>query len=454
MTNRCILRKEPYNAMSAYYLTPPDGEPRVIPPTGLVIGRGAESHVQLDGPGISRRHAFVWIEAGQPFIRDEASTNGTFVNDRRLEARQAYPLRSGESVRIGNDILRLAVAEAETAAPPSNAPTAPSMMPGLADPPVGQPAGTPRPPPRSNSRLNTNLAILLAAGATTVVLVGIVSAFALGRGGSQSALTSLTPTHIVTQGSAQSPVAAVIASLPTSAVSATVSPGILPLPTATQAPKQSPTSTISSLPDAVVVGAVVNLREGPSTTYAVVTRLAAGDELRVIGQSGNNCGWLKVDTSKGADGWISGDPTLVKRNKPCTAIPRSYIRPTSSVLKPFIPAGGLGELTVQNGGTSDGVVVLARADTNTPGMSAYVRSGEDFKLEGIGDGTYVIFFTTGSDWDGDRFTKQPQYSRFQDSFDFKTNSTTYTTWRITLHPVGAGGGRVENVTPGQFPSAQ
>jgi pSer/pThr/pTyr-binding forkhead associated (FHA) protein len=59
---------------------------------------------------ISRRHAHVFIKGGEPWIEDLGSTNGTFVNHRRL-GESAVALQNGDVVGFGGDhfVYRVAV---------------------------------------------------------------------------------------------------------------------------------------------------------------------------------------------------------------------------------------------------------------------------------------------------------------------------------------------------------
>ena len=52
----------------------------------------------------------------------------------------------------------------------------------------------------------------------------------------------------------------------------------------------------------------LNVRSGPGTGYAVMTRLPGGARLVVTGHSG---GWYRVDLGAGRHGWISGNLTLM-----------------------------------------------------------------------------------------------------------------------------------------------
>jgi pSer/pThr/pTyr-binding forkhead associated (FHA) protein len=75
---------------------------RVIPlEPGQTIGREG-CDVILPDPEVSRRHARLGGEASLPAIDDLGSLNGTFVNDRRIDATTA--LRAGDVVRLGNTV--------------------------------------------------------------------------------------------------------------------------------------------------------------------------------------------------------------------------------------------------------------------------------------------------------------------------------------------------------------
>lgn len=58
--------------------------------------------------GISRRHAALELVGKRLSIRDLRSSNGTFLNDVRLDAYEPHQLRDGDTVRLGN--LSLSVA--------------------------------------------------------------------------------------------------------------------------------------------------------------------------------------------------------------------------------------------------------------------------------------------------------------------------------------------------------
>ncbi|MBV8639171.1 MAG: FHA domain-containing protein [Candidatus Eremiobacteraeota bacterium] len=69
----------------------------------LVIGRGCDVQLVLADPEVSRRHARLETQDGTVFLRDLESSNGTFLNGRRLTS--AIELREGDEVDVGTTRL-------------------------------------------------------------------------------------------------------------------------------------------------------------------------------------------------------------------------------------------------------------------------------------------------------------------------------------------------------------
>ncbi|RJL32575.1 hypothetical protein [Bailinhaonella thermotolerans] len=113
---------------------------------------------------------------------------------------------------------------------------------------------------------------------------------------------------------------------------------------------------------------------------------------------------------------------------------------------------GLGELTVDNGNAKDAVVTLTRGKKTA--FTFYVHKKRKFKLTGIPDGNYRLFFTSGGDWDPKYrgFTRDCSFEKFDEPFPFKTTATAYDTWSITLHAVSDGKAETSEAEPDDFPS--
>lgn len=70
-----------------------------------VIGRDPGCDVWLDAPGVSRRHARIQTSAaGEVFLEDLGSTNGTFVRAARVTGR--LRLFDGDAIHVGSLELR------------------------------------------------------------------------------------------------------------------------------------------------------------------------------------------------------------------------------------------------------------------------------------------------------------------------------------------------------------
>ena len=90
-------------------ITFPAGNVEVPAGTSLLLGRDpAESLVAAafdQCENVSRRHAMITVDdAGHATIRDENSTNGTFVNDDRLLPGIDVRLVDGDTVRLAADV--------------------------------------------------------------------------------------------------------------------------------------------------------------------------------------------------------------------------------------------------------------------------------------------------------------------------------------------------------------
>lgn len=72
---------------------------RVLPGSIKTVGRAVRSDFILDAAMVSRVHCRLVVSSkGDLEVEDLASTNGTFVNDRRV---QKAELKTGDRLRIG-----------------------------------------------------------------------------------------------------------------------------------------------------------------------------------------------------------------------------------------------------------------------------------------------------------------------------------------------------------------
>lgn len=111
----------------------------------ITIGRDPINTITIADGEVSRHHARLTAQGGKFVLEDLGSTNGTFVNGKRLTA--PYVLRSGDSVSFGEKIVlifeTMAFDPNATIASSKSASAPPPPQPQQAAPPPQQPA----PPP-------------------------------------------------------------------------------------------------------------------------------------------------------------------------------------------------------------------------------------------------------------------------------------------------------------------
>jgi ABC transport system ATP-binding/permease protein len=69
----------------------------------ITLGRASGSDITIDSPGVSRRHALIRQEGHQHQVEDAGSSNGTYLNGRRLVGPGV--LHAGDTIRLGAGIL-------------------------------------------------------------------------------------------------------------------------------------------------------------------------------------------------------------------------------------------------------------------------------------------------------------------------------------------------------------
>jgi ABC-type multidrug transport system ATPase subunit len=79
------------------------------------IGRTPDNDIHVPHPQVSSRHAALHFAAGQIFLEDKNSANGTFVRGQRIAPGQRVPVKSGEKVFIGPMPLLIQVEGQEVA---------------------------------------------------------------------------------------------------------------------------------------------------------------------------------------------------------------------------------------------------------------------------------------------------------------------------------------------------
>jgi pSer/pThr/pTyr-binding forkhead associated (FHA) protein len=121
-----------------------DGREYAIAGASLVFGRDATCDVVVSGKDVSRRHAEI-VQTPKGYLVVDSSTNGTFVNEVRIEGQRL--LARADVIRIGDENFRF-YADAAAQANPNPGPAAstpPAVPPTNPSPPRAAP--TPAVPP-------------------------------------------------------------------------------------------------------------------------------------------------------------------------------------------------------------------------------------------------------------------------------------------------------------------
>lgn len=116
----------------------PAEEYRLEDPERVVLGRGPQSPVPLDGPAVSREHLTLEVRGGALWATD-VSSNGSYFNGRALTPGAPQLIGPSDELRVGEHLLRFRVVADE---PPPTEET-PAPQPPQQDAP---PAATPKIP--------------------------------------------------------------------------------------------------------------------------------------------------------------------------------------------------------------------------------------------------------------------------------------------------------------------
>ncbi|MBM3998272.1 MAG: FHA domain-containing protein [Planctomycetes bacterium] len=88
---------------------------------GVTIGRHPECEILVDGHGVSRHHAKVWVEDQRYYVADLLSRNGTELNDQPIGGTPGktpahHELHSGDEIRVCGVAFRFVSDDADPAA--------------------------------------------------------------------------------------------------------------------------------------------------------------------------------------------------------------------------------------------------------------------------------------------------------------------------------------------------
>jgi hypothetical protein len=67
----------------------------------ILVGRSRDNDVWINDPEVSKHHVKLIPTGGKWEVVDLGSTNGTFVNDKKIEKNKATEIRTYDAVRLG-----------------------------------------------------------------------------------------------------------------------------------------------------------------------------------------------------------------------------------------------------------------------------------------------------------------------------------------------------------------
>jgi pSer/pThr/pTyr-binding forkhead associated (FHA) protein len=163
-----------------------DGREYVIAGASLVFGREAGCDVVVSGKDVSRRHAEI-VQTPTGYLLVDASTNGTFVNEERIEGQRI--LARADVIRLGDEQFRFYadVASATAGLPPPPGPGAspPPAVPLSPSSGVQQAGGPSQaaPPPGAAERLRHTVHGVEAFVPARPAAGGLFASFLVRSGG-------------------------------------------------------------------------------------------------------------------------------------------------------------------------------------------------------------------------------------------------------------------------------
>lgn len=84
----------------------PQGHRFFLTQVEMTIGRDSSADISVADAGISRQHAKITNLSGQVILTDLGSSNGTFVNNKKVGANESVALAKEDMIKLGNSIFK------------------------------------------------------------------------------------------------------------------------------------------------------------------------------------------------------------------------------------------------------------------------------------------------------------------------------------------------------------
>jgi hypothetical protein len=80
---------------------------KMSPPGPIIVGRTSDNDVVIPESSISKRHCFLRLVGTELVLTDAGSTNGTSINNVKLEPKKSQVVNPGDAVTLGRFIVTL-----------------------------------------------------------------------------------------------------------------------------------------------------------------------------------------------------------------------------------------------------------------------------------------------------------------------------------------------------------
>ncbi|MGM8897279.1 MULTISPECIES: FHA domain-containing protein [unclassified Psychrobacter] len=112
--NNLLKTKEETTTWQLNAMTEALGDLTLTVDDSLSIGRGNDNDVVLGSKAVSRNHALLSVLNGDLYIKDLDSSNGTFINDERIEGNKSTHLNTNDTVGFASFVFKVAAPQVDT----------------------------------------------------------------------------------------------------------------------------------------------------------------------------------------------------------------------------------------------------------------------------------------------------------------------------------------------------
>jgi hypothetical protein len=139
-------------------------------------------------------------------------------------------------------------------------------------------------------------------------------------------------------------------------------------------------------------------------------------------------------------------PTILPTAQPSTTTAPPTIAPIKSLQTgtqiTWAHQGGYGQLVIRNEVKGQDIVAILAPedDPGTAVLAVYVKSGDEYTVDGVTDGRYVLYDMVGTNWDdlNKKFLHTSEYARFDSTLNYYTTDTESKKYTVTITGAGSG----------------